>query len=187
MARAERGTNILMFENKKYREEEFIIPAQDTKGHSERFFCRIPPGMMRDLKIIKESKRFPFRTMGDIGRVAIKLMIELLQNMEPIPSVNQQVDTIAGLVRDEEWHQEFVGTFELVGRAINRYIAAGEGNQARRLLMKIRDEIRAMPKGYWRSKYWKELNTKYGHILKDAGAKLDEGEDDEVDPDDLKG
>lgn len=171
---------VLKFENRKYNEEDFVIPAQDTKGHSERIFYRVQPGMMRDLKVIQSSRRFPFRTIGDIGRLGTKLVIEMLKMMEPMQSVSGQVDSIIRIVRDEEFHLEFMGTFEQVGRAINRYISGGEESQARRMLIMIRDEIKKMPVGYWRSKYWKELNAKYGHLMKDAGAKLEGVEDDGV-------
>lgn len=179
-----KAAKILVFENRKYQGEEFIIPATDTHGHSERIFFRIQPGLMRDLKVVVASNKFPFRTIGDVGRLATKMMVELLQSLEPIPSVNGQVNAIIRIVRDEEMHQEFVGTFEQVGRSINRYISAGEHGQARRMLVAIRDEIRGMPKGYWRKKYWTELNAKFGHLMKGGGAKLSDGIEDEDDEDD---
>ena len=177
---------ILTFENRKYEEEEFIIPAQDSKGHSERIYYRIPPGMMRDLKIILASKKFPFRTVGDIGRLATKMIIELLTGLEAIPSVNRQVDAIASIVRDEEFQQEFIGIYEQAGRVINRYISQGEESQARKMLVAIRDQIRAMPKGYWRKKYWNELNAKYGHLMKDKGVGLEHGMEEDEDPDEIE-
>jgi hypothetical protein len=178
---------VLKFENKKYTEEDFVIPAQDTKGHSERAYCRVPPGFLRDMKVIISSRRFPFRTMGDIQRLAIKLVIELLKELEPIPSVSGQVDAIIRIVRDEEFHQEFLGAFEQVGKTINRYMGEGQEPQARRMLVMVRDEIKQMPKGYWRTKYWKELNAKYAHLMRGAGMKLDDGVDeDAADEDDLK-
>lgn len=178
-----RTARILMFENKKYKEEDFVLPAQDTKGHSERIFYRVQPGMMRDLKHILNGKKFPFRTLGDIGRLGTKLVVDMLKTMEPIPSVSQQVDTIIRIVRDEQFHLEFVSTFEQVGQALNRYIGAGEEGQARRVLVMIRDEIKKMPKGYWRTKYWKALNEKYGHLMKNAGTGLGEGQEDEEEDD----
>jgi len=70
-----------------------------------------------------------------------------------------------------------------MNRTVNRYISNGEANQARRMLVQVKEAVRNMPKGYWRSKYWKEINSKFGHLMgKEAGAKLDEMEDnDDVD------
>jgi hypothetical protein len=173
------AARILQFENKKYQEEDFIIPAQDTKGHSERVFCRVQPGIARDLRIIVQSRKFPFRTSGDVLRLATKLIVEMLQKMEAMPSVSGQVEAIIKVVRDEQFYQEFVATYEEVNKAVNRYIGAGEEGQARRLIMLVRDQINLMPKGYWKSKYGKELNQKFGYLMKGAGVDLSDGKDEE--------
>lgn len=176
---------VLVFQNRKYTEEDFVIPSQDTKGHSERFYFRVQPGHARELGIILASKKFPFRTQGDIGRLAVKLVIDLLKDMEPMPSVSGQVQAIIQIVRDEEFHQEFMATYDQATKVINRYIGGGEMGQAHRVIMLLQEEIRKMPKGYWRNKYKKELVLKFGSIMKDAGVKLgaegsnEEEEDDE--------
>lgn len=177
---------ILMFENRKYNETEFVIPSQDTKGHSERFQFRIQPGHLREINEIMASKKFPFRTQGDLGRLAIKLTIDLLKSMEPMPSVLSQTDAIIELIRNEEYRLEFLAAFEMVSKAISQYISAGEQGQARKMVVMIGDKIKLMPKGYWRKKYSNELKQKFGYLLKDAGASLtdsddriDEDEDDE--------
>lgn len=156
---------VILFRDEKYTEEDFIIPAQDTKGHSERIFVRCQPGHVRDLNVIVNSKRFPFKTSGDILRLAIKQMIQELSRMEPIPSVAQQVNTVIQLVRDEQFHQEFNECFDQIARSMDRYINGGAKDQARRLLIKIKNQFDEMPDGYWKVKYLKELGVRYKDYL----------------------
>lgn len=178
----QRGGKILKFENRKYEEIDFVVPAQDTKGHSERLYFRVQPGHARDLQSILQSKRFPFRTTGDIGRMAINMVIELLTEMEPIPSVTQQNEAIIKIIRDDEFFIEFTNSFELMAKSVNRYVSMGETGQARRLILEIREQIKAMPKGYWRQKYKKELVSKFGHLIGTGqGAGLKEGTEDDED------
>ena len=170
------AARLLIFKNKRYTEEEFIIPSQDTKGHSERIYFRVQPGHARELNMMLASKKFPFRTMGDMLRLFTKLGIDLLKTVETFPSVSGQVDSVLKIVRDEQFYLEFISIYEQAGNAINRYIGSGEHGQARKLVVMMREEIRKMPKGYWREKYGKELKNKFGYLLKDAGAGLTEAE-----------
>lgn len=175
---------LLIFQDKKYKEEDFVIPASDTKGHAERIYFRIQPGEMRNLKSILASKKFPFRTLGDMGRLGTHMLIEMLLKMEKIASVSGQVDAVIRIVRDEEYHQEFVQTFEEISKTVNRYVSGGETRRARKVLAEIRGTIQDMPDGYWKGKYEKEIENKYGHLLNKSTEITHEAVEDEGEGDD---
>lgn len=157
---------VILFKDEKYNEEDFIIPAQDTKGHSERVFVRLQPGHIRDLNVIVNSKRYPFKTFGDIIRLSTKLIIDALQRLEPtLPLVNNQVDVIIQLVRDEQFNQEFNDCFERIAAVMNKYQTYGNKEQATRLLFKIKVQMDMMPYGYWKKKYLEELGNRYAEYF----------------------
>lgn len=156
---------VILFRDEKYQEEDFIVPAQDTKGHSERIFFRCQPGHLRELSMIINSKRFPFKTDGDIIRLALKCIIAELNRMESVPGVSQQVNAVIQLVRDEQFHQEFDECFDQIARSMQRYVNAAAKDQARRLLLKIKAQFDDMPDGFWKRKYLQELGDRYKDYL----------------------
>ena len=148
----------------KYDPADFIIVAQDAKGHSERVGFRISPADDRALDTILASKKFPFRTKGDIMRWGVHVAIRRLERMEDVPSVTQQVDATMLILRDEMFNHEFMATFEALGRVIQQHLAGGANGEARRLVTLVKDKIQKMPDGHWRDKYLSTLEERYGHI-----------------------
>jgi hypothetical protein len=151
--------------NKKYDPADFIVPAKDTRGESARVWCRIQPGHDRALDVLLNSRRFPFRTKGDIVRWAVARAIRSLEQMEDVPSVTREVDTILDIVRQEQWYQEYDTVFTDMGTVVSRYLAEGDRGEATRMVAKIKARIDAMEDGHWRSKYMATLVQKYGHLL----------------------
>ena len=49
----------------RYSTEEWLSVAQDEHGHSTRMDIRISPHMAREIQLIVQSKRFPYRTPND--------------------------------------------------------------------------------------------------------------------------
>lgn len=150
--------------HQKYDPADFIIPATDAKGHSERAQCRVMPAEDRALDVILASKKFPFRSKGDIMRWSIYQGIRRLERMEDVPSVTHQVDAIVLVLRDEQFNHDFMATFEALGAVIQKHLANGAQGEARRLVTLVKDKIQKMPEGHWRDKYLGTLEERYGHI-----------------------
>ena len=147
-------------------ESDFITPAQDAKGHSERVWCRIQPGHDRQADTILRSKRFPFRTKGDLVRWSlVRGMAVLLAIDETIPSVLVQVDSMLDILRDEAFQQDYLIVFDTMGRVIAKHIEMRALGEARRLVAIMQHKIRLMPEGYWRDKYEADLMQRFGYLL----------------------
>lgn len=152
-----------------YDPSDYIVPAQDNKGHSERLWVRVQPMLDRQLDIIKSSKHFPFRTKGDVVRYCVdKTVRELLSTAEKagerLASVMTQVDVIKDFVRDEIYHQDFISTFEDFNRAIQRYVGTGALGEAKRMIAQVDAYIDRMPECYWKTEYKKKMDKDYGHL-----------------------
>lgn len=180
MSKIEKKRNVVvLFKDRKYKEEDFLFPAADTKGHSERVWFRTQPGELRRLNTIMSSKRFPFKTSGDVMRLGLHLLLDALENMEAIPSVGAQVDTIAQIVREEAYHTEFQTTFESIRNTVKRMEEQGDRDEIRRMLREIKGRIDDMPEGRWRKMYSRTMEKEFGAYTNNAklvGKKQDDDE-----------
>ena len=145
---------------------EFIIPASDTKGHSARHWFRCIPAMARQVEQIIQSKKFPYRTKGDLLRHALHKHMGWLVSVEPMVTVSGQVDAILEVMRDEEMSNDFALVFEKMGERISQHIANESHREAARLVLTIQACVKEMPEGFWKDKYQEKLKRKYGSLLK---------------------
>lgn len=149
---------------------DFRVPAADTQGHSERVWFRCQPGHAQAVSAIIQSQRWPYRTKGDLLRHALSRHLKYLASAAdlPIKSLLLRVDAIMDLLRDEEMNHEFMGVFETLGTRVACHLGNGGEGEARRLIAGIQRQVDSMPDGYWRDKYARELQTRYGHLLEQA-------------------
>lgn len=83
--------------------DEFIIPATDEDGRSERCQFRCSARLYAWMEDIVAAKKFPFRRDGDLMRYGLYLACWHLTKMEPgISSMQAFVDATAAAVRRAE-------------------------------------------------------------------------------------
>jgi hypothetical protein len=151
-----------------YSDRDFIVPGQDAKGHSHRVQCRVMPAHFRGCNIIVGSKKYPFRTLGDMVRWCIDRGIRelgVIGRIGQVESVIGQADTIAEILRDEQYYQDFAGVFDALSSTVNRHLAAQAAGEARRVVAMVKAQLDKMPEGYWRDKYMDELRKQFGHLI----------------------
>ncbi len=149
----------------KYDVNEFIVPARDTRGVSERFTFNLQPGHLRAMQVIANSQKFPFKDKSDVARFCIKVMLARLEEMEPVDCHTKQVDQIIAIVREAEFLQLFVGSFDEMARVVQTFHSAGDHGHARRLLAEMRAKLKSIGDDMWRRKYVKEFDRRFGHYL----------------------
>jgi len=157
-------------------EWDFVVPAKDADGHSARFNRYIQPGHRRQITILRASGLFPYKSDGDVVRHLIKRGLDWLLSLYPdddrlaeMKSIGVQVDMIMELVKGEEFQQDFTRTFDAISPRVGEYVAEGQMEQARGLVVRMSNLIDAMPEGYWRNKYQDELNRRFGTLLQLEG------------------
>ncbi len=161
---------------------EFRVPANDQKGHHERFWANCPPGMHGQVNTIIASKLFPYRSQSDLLRHAVWRHLKWLDMMagEPVSSVTAQVDAILEIVKEEEFQADFQDVIDQTGQMVNRLMGSGDTDEAKRMLVLIRGQIDAMPEGHWKRRYQAEFDQRWGYSLgihsngKTTGAVIDE-------------
>lgn len=170
--------------------DEWLVGATDTKGHSVRQWFRCQPGLDNQLESLLASKRFPYRTKGDILRHAVITHLEWLQHMEPdLPSTIRQVQLISDLVREDEFRQEMDEIFTRVGGRVNHHVSLGQLPDARILIVKLKSAIKGMPDGPWRDRYMERYKSQFASYItatKSPSLFIPSGDPDpdpELDPD----
>lgn len=154
-----------------YMSDEWRVPASDSRGHSARVQFRVQPGMIREVDEIIQSRKFPYQGQSDLLRHALYRHLRYLETFamptgEPVVnSVGRMVDAILAVVQDDEYHNDFRLTMQLLNERITDHVRDGGHNEARRLVMQIVDLVNQMPAGYWQRKYSEELQAKWGSFL----------------------
>jgi len=149
------------------REKEFNVPASDVRGHNTRVQFRIQPGHAQQLDSVVASKKFPYRSRGDLYRHALLRHLKWLEAQDgSIPSVLRQVEVILELVRQDEFQVEFDMVFDRLHTLVSQHIAAKRENQARRLILDVKHQIALMPDCQAKEEYQKALEERYSHLMK---------------------
>jgi len=149
----------------KQSAEDFRIPATDTKGHSSRLWLRCIPSMARQVEQIVQSKRFPYRTKGDVLRHALHRHVNWLNRHGKVNSITGQVDTILEIMRDDEANHDFRVVFDKLADRIAAYLREQERGEAMRLILAVQNHIANMPDGFWKLKYASEVKRRYGELI----------------------
>lgn len=144
---------------------EFIVPASDGKGHSDRIWLRIQPGHQRQMSIVLNSKWFPYKSNGDIVRHAIVRHLAWLTGLAPVPSVTAQVDSIMEMLREDEFNAEFKEVISRLDEQVSHYLAAGQIGRARSLVSRVMSKVDQMPDDDWKDTYKKTITDRYGSLL----------------------
>lgn len=169
------------FHRGKYAPDSFIVPGQDQNGNSIRAWCRVVPLLDRAMDILFSSRKFPFKSKGDLIRWCIKTGVDRLHEMEPITgSVTMQVEAIMAALRDEMHNFEFLTVFQTMTSSVGMCVQAQAIGEARRQVTIVQTHIDKMEPGYWRDRYNRELKDKFGYLLKGTmvdGAGLGEHSD----------
>lgn len=166
--------------------ESFIIPSRDSKGESVRIWTHIQPGFDRAIALAVNSRKFPFKTPGDVYRLAVYWCLKHLEELEPTLSVTGQVEAMLEVLRSEEAAVEFNEFLMRADAIIKRHMREGAHTEARRIVADLRQKVLAMPKGYWRTKYLDTLQEQFGHLIdgsKGAASLLSFDPDSDQDPD----
>lgn len=168
----------LVDEDGRYNQEEFVIPAQDDKGHSVRETVRISAELQRDIEIIIQSRKFPYRTASDLLRHGVVRHIELLHRLEDgfpkhlLAAHQAQMD----LLREEEMRLASHLTFKKLHDQVEAYLASGEPGEARRIAAGIIAKLAGVADSAWKRRFEARFRRQYGSLL-DGDPVIMAGED----------
>lgn len=155
-------------------EAEFIVPASDHHGHSERPYFRMSASMLQQIKDISNNLAFPYRRneYGMVIRHAIMRHIKWIHTISPVPSITRQVEAILEIVREDEFHQDFDSVFDAMQEAVNKHMNSGRPGMAKSLLKRVASRIHDMPSGDWADMYEAEFDKRFGGVMEGEAVTL---------------
>lgn len=152
--------------HRQYDPANFIVPGSDAQGHSERIQCRVPPGMLRQISAIVASKRFPFKTDGDVYRWAVWVGIQLLDRLEPTPNTFiARVEAANSIIREQIYLQEYAATIGELDKMVQSYLSSGARGEAQKLIARVRAQYERIDEVYWRDRLLGEIKSRFGHLM----------------------
>jgi hypothetical protein len=161
----------------KYDPGKYLIPGQDSQGHHERIYCRVQPGIVRQIEVLLRTKKFPFRTNGDVMRWCVWAGLKVLDRMEPTPNTFlSRCEAVQEILRNELYQLEYMTALGNLEKAVAMYVSMGAAGEARRCVAKVQAQFKIIEEEYWRNKMLKELTGRFGHLMASGGkAGLQDG------------
>lgn len=158
-------------------EDDWLVPAADSKGHSGRLQFRIPPAVARAIQEVVQSPKTGFRTDDDFCRFAVWLALRMLQSrIDAIPpSVLMAADAVIRVARDHEQSQMIYEAIRLSIAMCDRLVADGDVQGVNSRIAYIDSVIANLsPTSHWRKKFeeeWKKSSGKYRDWVRSQSAR----------------
>lgn len=182
MMAAARVDLFLQADSVNLSEEDWLVPATDSRGHSAKMQFRLPPALARTVQEIVQSPKTPFRTEDDFCRFAIWLAARMIQaRMEIIsPTVLMAADAVIRVVRDHEHAQMIYEAIRMASSMCEKLMSDGDIQGVNSRVAYIDSVIANLsPTSRWRRKFeqdWREASRKYREWIRAcAGSAAPQG------------
>jgi hypothetical protein len=156
----------------QYDLDEWLVHGRDDHGSSARMSCNVPPHIERELDVILQSRRFPYRTMSDIMRHALVRHQQWLHELESeMPKhILGAMEAVVEVTRDTEMRTRLSDTFASLNRQIEQALGDGDVVEAMRVMTLAKAKVRAVPDTRWRKNWLEQFSRKYGNYLTPGAA-----------------
>ncbi len=159
-----------------YNVDEFYTRASDKRGHSAQLNLRIPPDMMAMVEEIFQSKKFPYRTYGDVMRDALVHRIGYLRARLQSGKVDEsyaRVLVIQQILEEEELDKDFRDKMQRLDAIVDDRMKdplAGK-HEAAKVVKRVLANVEAIPDGYKRRLYESRIHRDFGYLLEEEKVK----------------
>jgi hypothetical protein len=154
-------------EDMLYSDDEWVVPAQDAKGHSVREFLRIQPGLERDIEIMMQCGKFPYETRTDLVRHALVRHVAWLHRLEPNMPRHFLASTMAmnKLMSDDQHRTDTEATFRRLQDLIEQHLQRGDGTEAIKTIAFTKAKLQDVADCAWRRRFMDRFNRQYSGYL----------------------
>jgi len=165
--------------NMALKEDDFVVPAANAQGHSEKVRVRMMPEMWKQISGVVQSGKLPFRSNHNFIRWAIREGLRRCQTLSPIENCRMSIiETMVDIINHHDEQREYAGLFERALSSINRDIADGRAGEARRLATRLYQQIRKMREDdTWKDRYLEKWEREFGELVRSGRVNLGEMEE----------
>lgn len=156
--------------------QEFIVPATDTKGHSQFERVAMSPMLAAEIENIVSSRIFPYRRPGEFWRHAAMKMLGWLRAVEPRLASRQSSYYGAllaeqDILKEEAVKQQTEQTFKRQDELLGLLLERGDETEAADLAYRLSQQLDHLPNTSWKQRFVRKFTRQYGDLVED-GRKL---------------
>ncbi len=145
--------------------DDLIIPAFDSNAKTSDVTVQLHPGQVRMLEYLVDCRRFPFHQVADVVRCCVCLGIEAL--LSPYPSPFALIEARMNILNDERFERQK----DVIGGSVQKYLAAGDVESARRVVTLSFQEYSRIQHPYWKPLWLSTLEAPL-EMLRQRGVNL---------------
>ena len=145
--------------------DDLIIPAFDSNAKTSDVSVQLHPGQVRMLEYLVDCRRFPFHQVADVVRCCVCLGIEVL--FSPFPSPYALIEARMNILQDERFERQK----DVLGGSVQKYLAAGDVESARRVVTLSLQEYSRIQHPYWKPLWLSTLEAPL-EMLRQRGVNL---------------
>ena len=145
--------------------DDLIIPAFDANAKTSDVTVQLHPGQVRMLEYLVDCRRFPFHQVADVVRCCVCLGIEVL--FSPFPSPYALIEARMNILQDERFERQK----DVLGGSVQKYLAAGDVESARRVVTLSLQEYSRIQHPYWKPLWLSTLEAPL-EMLRQRGVNL---------------
>jgi hypothetical protein len=162
-------------EDLKYDSGEWLVPASNEKGQSERLTFRCPPVITKAIEQILYYRRFPYTTPAELIRHALLRHLAYLHRQEP--SIPRHYLTLlqaaTEAVKEDLFRAETEKTFTILRSRIDEHLSLGRDSEARKVASYVWSKLEHTEDSAWREIFRTKFKREYGWLM-DVGGKRPE-------------
>jgi len=145
--------------------DDLIIPAFDANAKTSDVSVQLHPGQVHMINYLAGCACFPFRHSADVIRCCVCLGIHEL--LGPLPSAFTLVEAKMNILQAERFERQK----DCAADSVQKWLAAGNIEAARKVVMLSYEEYRRIPTEYWRTRWLSTLEPAVD-LLRQCGVNL---------------
>jgi hypothetical protein len=139
--------------NTGFDRTDLIVSAHDPDGQTFRLAADLHPRQGRILEYVLRDERFPFRQCTDVVRWCVCFGLYTL--LVPLPHPLALMEAKMNILQDENFERQK----DCLSVSVQKYLAVGNVEGARRLVVQSHEEYRKISNEYWRTKWLSTLES----------------------------
>ena len=151
-----------------YDVNKLYTQSADPKGHSDVLHVRIKPWISSKIAELIASRQLDYKTIQEFVRDALVHRLHYWHEqkaLKDVASILCHIYTMQDYLEEEQRRAEHEQIINDMTAVINNHLASGGRDEAKRIVRDMRDNALGIPNEYWRNRYLKIIEERFGHLL----------------------
>jgi hypothetical protein len=152
-----------------YDPDRIYSQSVDAKGHSALLHVRVKPWIASKISELIAARKLDYKTPQDFVRDALVHRLHYWlqeKNLEELDSILGHIFTLHDYLEEEQRRAEHEKVINDMTAVVNNHLTSGGREEAIRIVNDMRNNALGIPNKYWRNRYLKAIDERFGHLLK---------------------